>query len=61
MWTKMLEELEALEERLADAPEETSDVRALVRIELANILRRAAVLLRALAQGEGTTGGEKNQ
>jgi hypothetical protein len=27
----------------------------LVRIELANILRRAAVLLRALAQGEGTT------
>lgn len=61
MWTKMLEELEELEERLADAPEETSDVHALVRIELSTILRRAAVLLRALAQGEGPTGGDKNQ
>jgi hypothetical protein len=54
MWTKMLEDLEAIEERLADAADEASDVRALVRIELANILRRAAVLLRALAQGEET-------
>jgi hypothetical protein len=51
-YRETLEILEALEERLESAPEAKFDIEAVARIELANILARATVLLRALAEDE---------
>jgi hypothetical protein len=52
MWKRLSAELETLRERLEDIPEAKTDVEAVVRIELANVLARASVLLRALAANE---------
>jgi hypothetical protein len=51
-YREVLEMVEKLEERLESAPEAKYDIEAVARIELANILARATVLLRALAEDE---------
>jgi hypothetical protein len=52
MFATMLAGLEALEESLENAAESRTDAEALVRVELANVLARAGVLLGALAADE---------
>jgi hypothetical protein len=52
MFAQMLTALDAVQESLQDAPEARIDTEALVRVELANVLARGAVLLRALAADE---------
>jgi hypothetical protein len=49
MFVKIAELIDAAEEALLDSSEACTDVEALVRIELANVLARAAVLAHALA------------
>jgi hypothetical protein len=51
-YRETLKMLEALDDRLDDAPEAKFDIEGVARIELANILARALVLLRALAEDE---------
>ena len=53
MFRQMSTDLEALRENLEDAGEAKTDTEALVRVELANVLARAGVLLEALAADEG--------
>lgn len=52
MWKSMLDLLESMREHLEDASEPESDLHAVVRVELANLLARASVLLKALAESE---------
>lgn len=52
MFTSMLALLEQLIEHLEDAPAAERDTEALMRQELANLLAKAAAILRALAADE---------
>jgi hypothetical protein len=51
-YRETLEMVERVESHLESAPEAKYDIEAVARIELANILARATVLLRALAEDE---------
>lgn len=52
MFAKMLTDVEAVRELLEGAGEARTNAEAVVRIELANVLARADVLLGALAADE---------
>jgi hypothetical protein len=59
-YREMLELLEKLQEQIDDAPEAEYNTESVIRIELANILARARVLLVALAD-DGELWGQNDQ